>query len=82
MRQTVTASPATTPPRRPAAALCPVTVTAPPLFGAAAGGHLAERDPPEAPPVDQVPIWWPLALVVVLAAVAVAVAPAGAVVLP
>ena len=55
-----------------------MTVTAPPLFGAAARGHLAERDPPEAPPVDRGPIWWPLPLaVLLLAALAVVVAPAG-----
>ena len=63
-------------------ALRPVTVTAPPLFGAAARSHLAERDPPEPPPVDRGPIWWPLTLaVLLLAALAVVVAPTGAVAL-
>ena len=48
----------------------PVTVTSPPLFGAAARSHLVERDPQ--PPVERGPFWWPLTLVV---------APAGAAVL-
>ena len=78
----MTASSATDPPRRPAAALRPVTVTAPPLFGAAIRSHMAERDPPEPPPVDRGPIWWPLTLVLLLlAAAAVMVAPAGVVAL-
>ena len=79
----MTASSATAPPRRPAAALRPVTVTAPPLFGSAIRSHMAERDPPVVPPsVDRGPIWWPLTLVVVLlAAAAVMVAPAGVVAL-
>ena len=55
----------------------PVTVTAPPLFGAAVRSHLDERDPPEPPPVDRGPLWWPLPLAVM----AVMVAPTGAVAL-
>ena len=59
--------------------LRPVTVTAPPLFGAAIRSDMAERDPPVPPPVDRGPIWWPLTLL--LAAAAVMVAPAGVVAL-
>ena len=57
-----------------------VTVTAPPLFGTAIAGRRVVREPTE-PRVDREPVRWPLLLaVLLLAALAVAVAPAGAVV--
>ena len=57
-----------------------VTATAPPLFGAAITGRRVLREPPEPPRVDREPIRWPLLLAaLLLAALAVAVAPAGAV---
>ena len=59
-----------------------VTVTAPPLFGAAVRARRLEREPPEPPRVDRGPFCWPLLLAaLLLAALAVVVAPAGAVVL-
>lgn len=59
-----------------------VTVTAPPLFGAAVRARRVEREPPEQPRVDRGPFCWPLLLAaLLLAALAVVVAPAGAVVL-
>ena len=60
-----------------------VTVTAPPLFGTAIAGRRVVREPtePTEPRVDREPVRWPLLLaVLLLAALAVAVAPAGAVV--
>ena len=52
-----------------------VTATAPPVFGV----HMAKLEAAAAPGVDRDRIWWPLALAaLVLAALAVVVAPAGA----
>lgn len=60
-----------------------VTATAPPLFGAAARSHLEGKEAAPPPQVDRSPVFWPLALgVLLLAVVAMAVAPAGAVALP
>ena len=53
-----------------------VTATAPPVFREP---HLAKLGATAVPEVDRDPIWWPLALVaLLLAALAVVVAPAGA----
>ena len=40
--------------------------------------RMVDQEPPEPPQIDRTPFWWPLSLVVLLlAAVAVMVAPAG-----
>ena len=62
----------------PVPALRQVTATAPPLFGEVVQRRMVDQGPPEPPQVDRTPFWWPLSLVVLmLAAVAVMVAPAG-----
>ena len=64
------------------AVLRQVPATAPSLIGAATRRHREWQPEPEPLRVDRSPIFWPLALVVVLlAAAAVVVAPAGAVAL-
>ena len=55
-----------------------VTATAPPLFGEVVQRRMVDQESLEPPQVDRTPFWWPLSLVVLmLAAVAVLVAPAG-----
>ena len=62
----------------PAPVLRQVTATASPLFGEVVQRRMVDQEPPGPPQVDRTPFWWPLSLVVLmLAAVAVMVAPAG-----